>query len=332
MIFSIQSSLGYTSHSTPRTFEATFAFILLQMRQIVVLLVMAASYKIPRQDGGDSSPLDYADVIFSLAGSVSWSLQLITNLTSSLSSLPRSASVEQVAAHLRNRNDPTLYLLMSSTPRAFLIALTKRLAHISFAAHKAPSSPVPIAPQLRAAYQKIARLTDNCLIPLDKFSVLLQNLSTAVKDTYEAASMKLGNEERTKAELALLTGKEVPELFNPVVEKLIGEGGFLEACLKDVDRGELFFAPAEGMGLVGAKLLEKWGREGRVQDAFSRGWLFKGSANGGDGKRWRRCVRCCTVMADVPPASREMQWLVMQLRKCWCGEYWNLLGKGKWVA
>jgi len=58
LCMSIQQSLGFRGEFHPRTFSGKFAWIGLQLRNIVVVVTMAANMKVKDQNGGDSSPLE----------------------------------------------------------------------------------------------------------------------------------------------------------------------------------------------------------------------------------------------------------------------------------
>lgn len=58
LCLSIQNSLGFKGENSPRSFGGKFAWIVLQLRNIVVLVTMAANMKVPTANNDKSSPLD----------------------------------------------------------------------------------------------------------------------------------------------------------------------------------------------------------------------------------------------------------------------------------
>lgn len=54
----MQQSLGFKGDYNPRTFSGKFAWIVLQLRNIVVVVTMAANMKVKGPNGEPASPLE----------------------------------------------------------------------------------------------------------------------------------------------------------------------------------------------------------------------------------------------------------------------------------
>ncbi|TVY60790.1 Mediator of RNA polymerase II transcription subunit, partial [Lachnellula suecica] len=86
----IQNSLGFQGEFNSRTFSGKFAWLVLQLRNIVVLVTMAANLNVPAgpNPNDKTSPLEDPEVINALAGSVRWVLDFMAWLTDTLLTLP----------------------------------------------------------------------------------------------------------------------------------------------------------------------------------------------------------------------------------------------------
>ncbi|RFU33515.1 hypothetical protein B7463_g2798, partial [Scytalidium lignicola] len=231
LCLSIQNSLGFQGENSSRSFGGKFAWIVLQLRNIVVLVTMAANMKVPNLANDKTSPLEDPEVINALAGSVHWIIDLMAWLTDTLLTLPSTLppnisltnasnlSLPDLLNHLQATNTISLHLLLSSPTRGFLTAICRRLAHLDYIARKAiaqpgqgqsnnspntnnPNNPnqhinpnqqhpSSISPALRAAYYQIATLTANTIIRTKTFETLLSSLTTSIKTAYSTANPSL---------------------------------------------------------------------------------------------------------------------------------------------
>ena len=111
---------------------------------------------------------------------------------------------------------------------------------------------------------------------------------------------------------------------------------------EEIEPAKLFFADFEKLEVdEDAKSVARRREKGVTMDCFRKTWLLnprpvRTIANGGThdsgaagsgttqaaGPRWRRCARCAAVMEDVLSQRQQLQWLVMQQRRCFCSGYW----------
>lgn len=321
VFFSMQNSLGYHGQKHARTFASQNSFIILQLRHVVVLITMASNIKLKNAEGGDASPLDEPEVIHALSGSIRWYLELTSWLVDSLSQISWNSTpsnLEILNAHLKKTNSVALHILLSSISRGFLNALTRRVNTLEFIASKAMITPERISPALREAYISIAALTNASEIKLQMFSKLIEEISVACKDNYHSQGVSANTAERTASELPLVTGAAIPPIFTPIIAKIFNT--YLPNITREIDPARLFFQDFTGLQLGCEE------EKGRIMDCIKREWIPLGR------KRIRRCVRCAAAMEDLDNRKGAMQWLVMQARKCYCGEYWDVLGVGESVA
>ncbi|TAQ88490.1 hypothetical protein B7494_g3202 [Chlorociboria aeruginascens] len=253
LCLSIQNSLGFKGEFNPRTFPSKFAWIVLQLRNIVVLVTMAANMKVPGPNNEKATPLEDPEVINLLVGSVRWVLDLMAWITDTLLALPSTLpsnisltdisllSLPELLTHLRATNTISLHLLLSSPSRGFLLAICRRLQHLDFIARKAithhipgaspvtpqgqPAQPPLLSPSLRAAYMQIATLTSSTIIRVKTFETLLSTLTSLIKSSYASHNPPLSGsptaeKARNVLEMKMLFGGEIPNAFTPVIVEL----------------------------------------------------------------------------------------------------------------
>lgn len=281
-------------------------------------------------------------------------LRLPTTLPSNIDLTQLSGfSLPDLLAHLRATNTISLHLLLSSPTRGFLTAICRRLQHLDYIARRAistqpPSQNIPtgLSPELRAAYIQIAQLTSNCIIRIKTFETLLSSLTTSIKTIYNSTSSLSGsdaaNKLRNNTEIKMLFCGEIPSAFKPVIVELF-RGivpstsptplGLLATAREEFDPAKLFFGDFTMLEVdEDAGSMRKRKQSGLTMDCFRKGWMAKDGARAGAGRRWRRCARCAAVTEDVLTARQQLQWLVMQQRRCFCSGYWDTLAPGEMIA
>ncbi|KAL2067489.1 hypothetical protein VTL71DRAFT_1914 [Oculimacula yallundae] len=308
----VQNSLGFKGRFKPRTFAGKFSWLVLQLRNIVVLVTMAANLHLPGGPNGNdrTSPLEDPEVIISLAGSVRWVLDLMAWIIDTLTTLPStlppnidlsstsSLSLPDLLAYLHSTNTVSLHLLLSSPSRGFLTAILRRLQHLDYITRKAinhtQSSPNPqntptsLPPALKAAYLQIATVTTTSILKIKTIETLLSSLSSSIKNAYASANPPLsGSPQAEKArnglEIKMHCGSSFPDAFKGVIVDLFREGGLLASVKEEIEPSKLFFADFEGLEVEeGVELARKKGR-GRTMDCFRKTWLVNPAGSGGGG-------------------------------------------------
>ncbi|TVY15907.1 Mediator of RNA polymerase II transcription subunit 16 [Lachnellula arida] len=361
----IQNSLGFQGEFNARTFSGKFAWLVLQLRNIVVLVTMAANLTVSGANPNDkTSPLEDPEVINALAGSVRWVLDFLAWLTDTLLTLPTTLpsstdltkadgfSLPELYAHLRSTNTISLHLLLSSPTRGFLTAICRRLSHLDYIARKAmvhgstntntPQQPnnsasPALSPALRSAYMQIATLTNNTIIRAKTMETLLSSLTSLIKNTYTNnnppySGSPQAEKARNTLEIKMLFCGQFPEAFKVVIAELFRKEGLLAGVRSEIEPAKLFFADFALLEVdEDAVSVAKRKAQKSTIDCFRKGWLAN-PRKGEEGRRWRRCARCAAVMEDVLTERRALQWLVMQTRRCYCSGYWNTLAPGEMIA
>lgn len=213
-----------------------------------------------------------------------------------------------------------------------------------------------ISPALRTAYMQIATLTSGTIVRIKTFETLLSSLSALIKTSYQSHTPPLsGSPAADKArgflETKMLFGGSFPQAFKGIIVELFKEDGLLEKVKEEIDPARLFFADFTLLEVdEDAASVKKRKNMGKTIDCFRKDWMVNpssksnaeknGGGEGGDGtvvsgkqaQKWKRCSRCASVMEDLVMNRQQLQWLVMQQRRCFCSGYWNTLASGKTFA
>ncbi|KAH8662907.1 mediator of RNA polymerase-like protein II transcription subunit 16 [Tricladium varicosporioides] len=303
----IQNSLGFRGEFNPRTFPGKFAWLVLQLRNIVVLVTMAANLSVPGgpNPNDKTSPLEDPEVINALAGSVRWILDLMAWLTDTLLTFPTTLppnmdlkridgfTLPDLLSHLRATNTISLHLLLSSPTRGFLTAICRRLSHLDYIARRAmsyssgpqngkdPSTPQPansISPDLRNAYLQIATLTTNTILRIKTIETLLGSLTALIKEAYKSCNPPLSGQiaerARNTLEIKMLFGGQFPDAFKMVIVELFKREGLLENVRDDIEPAKLFFADFTLLEVdEDAVSVARRKNAGLTMDCFRKAWL-----------------------------------------------------------
>lgn len=203
--------MGFRGEFRPRPFEGKLSFLILQMRNFIVLVSL--SLNAPKSLG--ISPLDESEVVEVLAGCVTWAATLMAWMVDCLFDLaddPAFMSIlnEQkrfpdLANFLQSRGDVSLHLLCCSSARGFITAACRRLAHLEGMSNRAiryweanhlktenndgsgGGGGKALPDSLYFAYRKMQHATSSCLIKVQEFEKILQGFAQDVRTAYQAS-------------------------------------------------------------------------------------------------------------------------------------------------
>ncbi|KAM0276145.1 hypothetical protein ACHAQH_007033 [Verticillium albo-atrum] len=223
LCFSILNHLGFKGEFNPRSSSGKFAFLSLNIRNVVILITIASNT--PTNMREKLNPLDEHEVIDALCGCAQWSVNLLAYLADSLFALlddPKFAELLQprnyseISNYLRSRSNPSLQLLLCSATRGFLSAVCRRLTHLDQISHKAiefydrraamqnatdPSGQSKVATiALNKSYQRMQHIISNSHIKVQDFDHLLTTLTSDVRSAYQTAFAGLAAQAQQKNE------------------------------------------------------------------------------------------------------------------------------------
>ncbi|RDA96051.1 hypothetical protein CP533_5827 [Ophiocordyceps camponoti-saundersi (nom. inval.)] len=353
--FSIMNSLGFQGEAVKRTFQSKLAWVVLNVRNVVVLITLASNTPVSVRD--KMSPLDEHEVVDTLTGCVKWSLALLSWLADSLFALIKDENFMQrlavqrfteIATYLHENNEVALHLILCSSSRSFLSALCRRIAHLEALSNKAiefykrqgaakdaNNGARLMNPQLQDAYLRMQQVTTSSLINVVEFEKLLSTLGSDIRQAYQTilpSRIKSGpnppqgkqleaaiKTTQVQFEVGMMLTPSPPMAFLGVLKKLMGHdvGAFRELT----DPAALFFADYSILGLLDDETsLSAQKASGGSVDLFRKVELKPGALRLGR----KRCARCTAVMEDVYVSKAGFTFILSQQRRCSCAGHWTL--------
>jgi mediator of RNA polymerase II transcription subunit 16 len=252
---SIQNSMGYRGDANRREFGGQMAWLILQLRNCVLLMTMTFSMKVPLPDlSRKVSGLEDAEAIRKIANLVRWSLDLMCWLVDSLVFPDSQTSIyetingvtegngnpsidlDALNSRLRATNNVALHILLSSAGRGFLTAVCRRIVHLDYSARKAmqtaaqiqgappgQASQAVISNELRASYTTIATLISVSIIPVRLLETFLTSIFTDVREAYSTAKLPYAQQQQPQT--------RTNDLTRNVIERGILLGGPLHPVM-----------------------------------------------------------------------------------------------------
>ncbi|RYP18890.1 hypothetical protein DL765_003678 [Monosporascus sp. GIB2] len=229
--FSILQHLGWRGEYQPRDFSSKLAMIMLNLRNIVIIITIANNTNALR---GATTPMDDPDVVNALAGCCKWAVDLLSWLCDSLfcllddnkfkSIVTNPAQFPQLTGYLLEKNEIALHMVLSSSIRTLLGAVCRRITALNNLSLRAishyearmvtngpnnnnnnnnnnnanggPPAGSAYGSPLHVAYQKVYRHTSSALISPEAFQALLASLNREVRDMYVRSFAKIGAEQQ----------------------------------------------------------------------------------------------------------------------------------------
>ncbi|KAI1328343.1 RNA polymerase II mediator complex subunit Sin4 [Xylariaceae sp. FL0255] len=356
LFLSIFNHLGWNGEFHQRHYRSKFATLALSIRNIIILISVANGMNPMRSQ---SSPLDEPEVVHTLAGCAKWSVLFLSwlcdklfgllndrefiNLLSPSSPAPQLAHMTH---YLHSKNEIALHLILCSSTRMLITCLCRKVSQLESMASRAISwyATRGDAAQsdsrlmsLRAAYRKVHRHISAALVKADQFEAFLAALTVDIRATYNTSLPPLAEREknaknpqtpnqnpnapkpdrvkeaRQHCELSLFLVQVPAPMFLSIITKLFQKD--LKELAAKVNTADLYFENYHLLEIVDtpAALASKKKRGVRV-DMFKRVEINRGAT------RWKRCVRCGSVMEDPPGTIKPgLMFLLTQQRVCYCG-------------
>lgn len=301
---SAQMILNTSTESGERSFAGQYAYAVLNLR----LSWIALSQTLTRQNHESARP----DLLPSLAGLISWALDLITYIADCLINATREAGPDLSAkalieTYVMKTQSPAIHLLLCSFPRALLRIHTPYIMnYLKIARQRSP-----LAKTVEERQHLIGAIEAAKSLPytLRAFEDLVTSVDSRVRESFEASGTSA--ERRTEMELEMMTTGNIPDEFIPVVEALVNSA--LPKLCEITDMGKLYFWPTAWLGLAnsmpspGSKRYDIIKKVALVPDA-----------------NVRTCRRCGAQMEDISSDRvRELpQWLQLAQKNCVCLSNW----------
>ncbi|KAF2842252.1 hypothetical protein M501DRAFT_998516 [Patellaria atrata CBS 101060] len=316
--------------STPfkRDYAAKVSWVTMNIRLSTYILTMTVK---------NNQPLD-ADVAISVVGIIRWCGDLMAYLIGELMDAANALrghedDLEAIHAHIVTTNSPALPLLLSSIPRLLLRYALRPLRYAQGHAAQAAKNATPTAATraARAAFATLLQLSAARPVQPPVFDELIGAVDSAIRNAYKDAG--LDEKARGFAERELLTRGEVPGPLAKVVKSLLTE--MLDKTISDasVDAARVRWTDTVTLGVTDDEKARRWWK--------SHTWDIIRKCTLPEGRRLRRCARCCGVMEDAGPvgsvygkdekgSSAERgglhQWVYTTQKICVCSGSWGVGG------
>lgn len=296
-----------------------------------------------------------------LAEGARWALELMAVLSDSLFALSRDPEFMDLVenqrpvdmqTYLLDRNEVSLHMVLCSSSRTLLTALCRRVvgiealatkAHNHYQQNRAAAVGRPSMLKLHEAYAEMDKIMRSSLIDVKAFEKMLNVIGTDLRAAYgeflprvvlNTPNPPQGKEvdnrvksAQSQCELSLLSCAPPMQALFPTLNKFFKQD--LQSYKKQTKQEDLFFAEYKIVDILDDphSLLTKASTGSHI-DVFRRVQL---GPKPEDGRQWRRCTRCASVMEDVVGGrvSGGLTFLLNQQRKCSCGGFWTLLPPGK---
>ncbi|KAK4173010.1 putative mediator of RNA polymerase II transcription subunit 16 [Triangularia setosa] len=309
---SLLNHFGFNGNFQPRSFHGKFASVALNLRNIIVLIVLASQSS--QKPNAALNPLDESDVVDALVGCAEWAVGLFSWLMDSLFNLlddpefmvllSDQRRFQELASYLHARNDVSVYLLLCSSTRSLLQVACRRLSGLEEISSRAllfyKTRTIP-KDQLHYAYQRMYRTISTCLVKPQDFERLLSTLSRDISTAYQRTLTAMAKSKdpqppgateqqqqqsqqrienfvktaQSRFELEMLSGASPPNIFREVLARLFTNT--LPTFKTVTDPAKLYFANYDLLEVNDdAKTLRMRKEAGQYVDVFKRVELVAG--------------------------------------------------------
>ncbi|KAL2380818.1 hypothetical protein RJZ90_004344 [Blastomyces dermatitidis] len=212
---SMQAVLGFRSRFQPRAPSSTVSWIILNIRQIMVLLLTVSHYL---KNGKDSTPSE-PEVLRMVLGNVKWILDLAKYLVDDLLEIADTIPADRTSFTLSSKTyeSPSLILVLSSIPRSFLRHIFRYLGRFPLT-FKAANN---LSGESYQLFASINDTIDQSSLKPDVCEKMLAHIDSIVTRTYEAAGF--GSAERNAPEREMLITCSIPPVLQPAVMSILTE-------------------------------------------------------------------------------------------------------------
>lgn len=311
---SLLNHFGFNGNFEARSFHGKFASVALNLRNIIVLIVLANHS--PQKSNGVLNPLDESEVVETLVGCAEWAVSLFSWLIDSLFNLlddPEFMALlsdqrrfQELANYLHTRNDVSVYLLLCSSTRSLLQVACRRVAGLEEISSRALTyykthSVTETGAALHHAYQRMYRTSSSSPVKPQDFERLLSTLGRDISTAYQRTLTAMAKSKdqtqpgateqqqqqaqqrvelfvksaQNRWELEMLSGANPPNIFREVLARLFTST--LTTFKALTDPAKLYFANYDLLEVNDdAKTLRARKKAGKYVDVFKRVELVAG--------------------------------------------------------
>jgi mediator of RNA polymerase II transcription subunit 16, fungi type len=207
----------------------------------------------------------------------------------------------------------TKLMLVSIWPRSFL----KMIARILRGIVRASQDPkTPLSPDALPAFSRMAALIEASPLKMESLEQLLSGVEKMTNQFYHIAGMS--DRDKADAERFMLAHGQIPDVLLEVVPRILQD--VLPMTRGRMDRLALYMEDYSWLGIREDARTKAFRRDFVVDVHRKRVLRRKGL------DRFRRCVRCGSVSADLVSMRHWPQYLQTQILRCICEDVFAVVG------
>ncbi len=314
-VLSLVASLGHNPSTDQRSPASMLSWLSLNVRACA--LTFMGILQSVNQNGG----VEWKDpeVCELACNNIRWTLDLCKFIVDDLFEMADDKVIpdaSETGSHQpAGSHNTTKLLLVSIWPRSFL----KMIARILRGIVRVTQDPkATLALEAEPAFSRMAELIESSPLKMESLEQLLSGVDKMVLQFYQVREMT--DRDKAETERFLLSHGEIPEVLQNVVPRILQD--VLPMTRAKMDRLSLYMEDYSWLGI----------REDRKTKVFKRDFVVdvhrKRILRRKGLDRFRKCVRCGSVSADLVRMRHWPQFLQTQVLRCVCEEFFAVVGWG----
>ncbi len=312
-VLSLVASLGHNPSTDQRSQASMLSWLSLNVRSCA-LTFMGILQSVGQNGGVDWKDPELCELA---CNNIRWTLDLCKFIVDDLFEMAddkilpdASGTGSQQPADSQNI---TKLLLVSIWPRSFLKMIARILRGIVRVNQDPKATP---APEAAPAFSRMAELIEASPLKIESLEQLLSGVDKLVQQFYQVRGMT--DRDKAETERFLLSHGQIPEVLQDVVPRILQD--VLPTTRAKMDRLSLYMEDHSWLGIREDRKTKVFKRDFVVDVHRKRVLRRKGL------ERFRKCVRCGSISADLVRMRHWPQFLQTQILRCVCEEFFAVIG------
>ncbi|ERF75168.1 hypothetical protein EPUS_06208 [Endocarpon pusillum Z07020] len=312
-VLSLVASLGHNPSTDQRSEASMLSWLSLNVRSCA--LTFMGILQSVRQTGG----LEWKDpeVCELACNNIRWTLDLCKFIVDDLFEM----ADDNISLHNSEKQPHpsadsqtiTKLLLVSIWPRSSLKSIARILRGIVRATQDPKTT---LAPEAAAAFSRMAELIEASPLKMEPLEQLLIGVEKMVHQFYQSRGMT--DRDKAETERFILSHGQIPEVLQDVMPRILQD--VLPTTRTKMDRLNLYMEDYSWLGIREDKKTKVFKRD-FVVDVHRKRILRRKGLN-----RFRKCVRCGSVSADLVRMRHWPQSLQTLVLRCVCEDVFAVVG------
>lgn len=313
-VLSLVASLGHNPSTDQRRQASMLSWLSLNVRSCA-LTFMGILQSVSQNGGVEWKDPEVCELA---CNNIRWTLDLCKFIVDDLFEMADDRIVpgasETESHQPADSQNITKLLLVSIWPRSFL----KMIARILRGIVRVTQDPkaTPPAPEAEPAFSRMAELIESSPLKMESLEQLLSGVDKMVHQFYQVRGMT--DHDKAETERFLLSHGQIPEVLQDVVPRILQD--VLPKTRAKMDRLSLYMEDYSWLGIREDGKTKVFKRD-FVVDVHRKRVLRRKGLN-----RFRKCVRCGSVSADLVRMRHWPQFLQTQVLRCVCEEFFAVIG------